>query len=69
MNVTVFHVQLVFLDCPCAKTCRLRPPLDDLAERLHKEMRYGCDANRRPVDLSDVAVNMPAGFHESFQYN
>ena len=69
MNVTVIQVQIVFLECPCAKTCRLRPPPDALAERLRKEMSYGRDVNRRPVDFPGVAVDMPAGFHESFQCN
>ena len=69
MNVTVFQVQIIFLECPCAKTCRLRPPPDALAERLRKEMSHGRDVNRRKVDLSGAAVDMPAGFHDSFQYN
>ena len=69
MNVTVLNVQIAIFECPCAKTCRLQPPLDDLSERLRRRMRPGRDGNQRPIDPSVVTIDVPTGFHDSFQYN
>lgn len=60
MNVTVLQVQVVIIECSCAKACPLQSPLDDLAERLRREMRYGRDASRPPVNLRGVTGNKSA---------
>ena len=67
MNVTVFHQQILLLMCPCAQTCRLRPHLDDLADRLRREMQYGRDYSRGPIDPS--VTDTMGEFHDSFQHN
>lgn len=67
MNVIVFQTQIIVLECPCAQTCRLRPPLDDLAERLRREMRHGRDYDRGPTDPL-VATGALAGYCGSFQH-
>jgi hypothetical protein len=54
MNFIVLHVQIVIVECPCAQACRVRSPLDELAERLRNEMCYGRDANRRATNPSDA---------------
>ena len=69
MNVTVLQVQIVVFQCPCAKTCRLQPPPDHLSERLRRRMRPGRDGNPRPIDPSVLTIDVPAGFHDSFQSN
>ena len=69
MNVNVFHVQLVFLQCPWANLCRLRPPLDRLGDRLRREMRHGRDANRTPVDLPGVTIDMVTACHDCPERN
>jgi hypothetical protein len=65
VNVTI--LQIIFLECPCAKCCRLRPPLDELTERLRREVRHGRDCE--PAEPSVVTVDTPAGFYDSFQCN
>jgi len=62
MNVTVLHLQIVILECPLAEVCRLRPPLDGLADRLRREMQHGREHNRRPDDLPGVTANMADAF-------
>jgi hypothetical protein len=59
MNVTVLQVQVVIIECPCARACPLQSPLDDLAERLRQEMRYGRDASRRPMNLTGMTGDRP----------
>jgi hypothetical protein len=66
MNVTFHHVQIIVIECPLAEACRLRRPLDDLAERLRREMRYGRDCE---TDSSAATVNPSADFHDTFQFN
>ncbi len=46
MNINVLHVQIFLFDCPGAKPSPLQRPLDDLADRLRNEMRYGRGAGR-----------------------
>jgi hypothetical protein len=65
MNIIV--LQIVIFECPCAQVCRLRPPLDDLAERLRREMWHGRDPD--PTDPSVVTIDTPAGFSDLFQHN
>ena len=69
MNVTVLQVQIVVFECPCAKTCRLQPPPNDLSERLRRSLRPNRDDNPRPIHPSIVTIDTPASFHDSFQYN
>ena len=69
MNVSVLNVQIIVFECPCAKTCRLQPPLNDLSERLRRRMRPDRDDNHRPVNPSLLTIDTPTGFHDSFQNN
>jgi hypothetical protein len=64
MNIAIFHCQLISVECPCTKACRVRPPLDDLAERLRDEMRCGRDAGHRPAKAPGVTADMAAAFRE-----
>jgi hypothetical protein len=65
VNVTVLQVQIVIVECPCAKVCRLHTPPDELAERLRKEMRYGRDAGREPAFPRGAIDNFAAAFQAS----
>jgi hypothetical protein len=67
MNINVFQVQIVFIECPFAHACRLRRPVDNLAERFRREMRHGRDY--APTDSSSANVNPSADFYDTFQYN
>lgn len=64
MNVILIQVQMVVIACPCAKLCRLRSPLDGLAERLRREMRYGHDF-RNQATSSPTATIDPMDFIET----
>ena len=50
MNVTILQFQIVIIECPRFRTCPMRTPLDDLADHLRQEMRFGRDADRKPAD-------------------
>lgn len=69
MNVVVISVQTVVFECPCAKTCRLQPPPDQLSERLRRNLRPDRHGNPRPIRASSMTIDTPAGFHDTFQSN
>lgn len=60
MNVTVIQVQLVVIEYPCDKTCRLQPPLDELADRLRREMQHGRECG--PIHSHNVADDMASTY-------
>lgn len=57
MNFTVLHVQIVIVECPCAKACQRRSPLDDLADQLRREMQFGRDCDRAPAGSFDRTID------------
>jgi hypothetical protein len=65
VNITILQVQIVIVECPCAKTCRVPSPLNDLAERLRNEMRFGRGANREPENLRSVIDEFATAFQVS----
>jgi hypothetical protein len=65
VNITILQVQIVIIVCPCAQTCRVPSPLNDLAERLRSEMCYGRDAHREPENLRRVISDFAPAFQMS----
>lgn len=66
MNVIVLQLQILIITCPCAKACPARSPLDELAERLRREMQFGRDSGRDPNESFNTTTKDTAFEHFSF---
>ena len=66
MNVIVLQLQILIITCPCAEACPPRSPLDELVERLRREMQFGRDGGRDPNDPFNTTTNSAAYEHFSF---
>ena len=65
MNITVIQVQILIIERPCSNACRVQSPLDQLSERLRREMQFGRDHDRGPIDSFDTTIN--AASYDYFQ--
>ena len=62
MTLDEFPKRILAFECPRGERCRLQPPLDELAERLRKEMVFGRDFSRGPACLFGLPIGMATGY-------
>ncbi|NLX54399.1 MAG: hypothetical protein GXY58_04740 [Planctomycetaceae bacterium] len=67
MCMIALRLEVVILPHRCTPTCFGPSPLDELAERLRAEMRYGRDY--RSTAFPDVIVGVVAAFYHCRERN